>query len=432
MLKSIKYVLTSFALVLSVLPLFANGGAHNAYSPYSKFGIGRLNDMGTAYNRTMGGTGTATRDNKYVNIMNPASVTARDSLSFMMDFSLAQNNVYFAQNDLRSVNNTFNIENFSISFPIYKSSAMMLGITPFSSVGYDFSGIVEDKDVIGHTGNIADLYSGSGSLYQVYVSGAVTFWKRLSIGGEFDFYFGKLEKNYSRTFEASNYRSLYEGNSMSITGFGGKIGLQYEETIAKKHKITLGGTYRIKTDLKGHQEDIKYALQSEVTDTVTIRNTNISGVNIPQEFSVGLSYRYSTKFRAEVDYTRSDWKSSGMDAVNGFRTGAFTSSVSQKVNAGFEYTPNRNDIRYYMRRVSYRVGAYYGDDYYCFNGNKISSYGLTLGMTLPVFRWYNGITVGMDIGQRGSLKNDLVRERYIGFSVGFNIFDVWFVKPKYE
>jgi len=110
----------------------------------------------------------------------------------------------------------------------------------------------------------------------------------------------------------------------------------------------------------------------------------------------------------------------------------FTTSKYQSVRAGFEFIPNRNDIRYYLRTCSYRVGAYWKREYYRVNGNTVDAYGLTLGMTLPVFRWYNGISVGVDLGQRGSLKGDMTRERYVNFVVGFNIHDLWFVKPRYE
>ena len=49
-----------------------------------------------------------------------------------------------------------------------------------------------------------------------------------------------------------------------------------------------------------------------------------------------------------------------------------------------------------------------------------------------MFRWNNGLTVGMEIGQRGSLKNNMVRETYVGFSLGVNLYDIWFQQPMYE
>ena len=131
----------------------------------------------------------------------------------------------------------------------------------------------------------------------------------------------------------------------------------------------------------------------------------------------------------------SDWRRTGMEGRPGFAangSSVFTSTVSHSVRAGFEIVPNRNDIRYYLRRCAYRAGVYYDTSYYLFDGNRVNSLGITFGVTLPVFRWYNGITVGVDMGQRGSLRNNMVRERYISFAVGFNIHDLWFQKPRYD
>ena len=111
---------------------------------------------------------------------------------------------------------------------------------------------------------------------------------------------------------------------------------------------------------------------------------------------------------------------------------SFSSSVSQSFRAGFEIVPNRNDIRYYLRRCAYRAGVYYDQSYYKLDGNDVNTIGITLGVTLPVFRYYNGISLGVDMGQRGSKKNNMIRERYAMFVIGFNIHDIWFQKPRYN
>lgn len=436
-------VLTFAAIVATTLPSFADGaGADSGYSPYSKFGIGVLSRPGTSYNLGMGGVGTATRDHRYINTMNPAAVTARDSLAFMADFGVSENNSFFRQGDIESVNNTFNINNFTMSFPIWRSSAFMVGISPFSSVAYKVNAMENDPSVIGHTGNISDVFQGTGSIYQIYAGAGATFWKRLSVGAQFTYYFGNLEKYSSRTFSSSNYRSIYSGTQMSLKGFGGKFGLQYEQPVGKGDRIIAGVTYRIPTMIKGTDIGDKFpngkidilstAVQSDIVDTLINREVALEDVNIPSEFSVGLSYRHKDKWNAEVNYTRSDWTGSRMDNVKGFSLEGFTTTVSQSFNAGFEITPNRSDIRYYMRRCSYRVGAYYNNEYYRFKGNEVTSFGVTLGMTFPIFRWYNGLTVAVDLGQRGSLENNMIRERYVGVNVSLNVFDIWFLKHQYE
>ena len=143
---------------------------------------------------------------------------------------------------------------------------------------------------------------------------------------------------------------------------------------------------------------------------------------------------------AEADYTRSDWSTTGIDLREGMTgnltTGAgrsaFKAAMTESWRVGFEYVPNRNDIRYYYNKIAYRAGAYFKKEYFTLDGNPVNAYGITLGATLPVFRWYNGITVGMEFGQRGSIKNNMIRETYANFSIGFNLFDIWFVKNRYE
>ena len=98
------FILTVF-LVISVC-VHAQDGTYGAYSPYSIYGIGDIAKEGTAYNKSMGGTGIATRNRRFINYMNPAAVTARDTLSFMADFGLVQKNTLYRQGDLRSANNT--------------------------------------------------------------------------------------------------------------------------------------------------------------------------------------------------------------------------------------------------------------------------------------------------------------------------------------
>ena len=217
----------------------------------------------------------------------------------------------------------------------------------------------------------------------------------------------------------------------------GKFGIQYEQKLASNVSMVLGATYRMKSRMRGYSTDYKYAVQSSVTDTLR-HNLGVlkdEGLNFGDELGLGLSIKGGEKWSAEFDYVRSDWRKSGMDNAAGFASvgkAVFSSSVSQSFRAGFEIVPNRNDIRYYLRRCAYRAGVYYDESYYRLDGRDVNTIGLTLGITLPVFKWYNGISLGVDLGQRASKKNDMIRERYAMFVIGFNIHDIWFRKVQYN
>ena len=415
----------------------AQEGAYGAYSPYSIFGIGELEKEGNAYNKSMGGTGIATRNRRFINYTNPAAVTARDTLSFLADFGLEQKNTIYSQGDLRSANNTFNIHNFVMSFPIYRSSAFMVGLTPFSDVGYDFSSIEKDQDIIGNTGNISYNSRGTGSIYQVFVGAGVTFLKKLSLGAEYLYYFGNIDRITRMDYSNSSFRSVRTGSELSLNGSAGKFGLQFEQKLGGDVSMIVGATYRMSAQMKGYATNYRYATQSSVLDTLKHSVDTLAYGNLcfGDEIGVGISLNGGDKWHAEFNYLRSGWGNSGMDNAPGFSAigeAKFSTTTSQSFRVGFEIVPNRNDIRYYMKRCAYRAGAYYDQAYYKLDGNNVNSMGITLGVTLPVFRWYNGLTFGVDLGQKASVRDGMVRERYAKFAIGFNIHDIWFQKPRYN
>ena len=429
------FLLTVF-LVIGVC-VHAQDGTYGAYSPYSIYGIGDISKEGTAYNKSMGGVGIANRNNRFINIQNPAAVTARDSLAFMADFGLVQGNTVYSQGDRKSAHNTFNIYDFVMTFPIYRSSAFKVGITPYSDMGYDFSSVETNPEIIGNTGNITYDSYGSGSVYQAFFGAGVTFWKRLSVGADMIYYFGNLDKITNMDYSDASYRSLNSGSELTVRGLTGKFGLQYEQKLGGDVSMVIGATYKLGTNMKGYSTNYRYANQSSVTDTLKYNVDTLAktGVRFADEIGVGIAFKGGDKWSAEFDYIRSDWRGTGLDKAAGFAVSGqsvFTSAVSQSFRAGFEIVPNRNDIRYYMKTCSYRVGVYYDQAYYKMDGNNVNSMGITLGMTLPVFRLYNGISIGVDLGQRASARNNMIRERYATFNIGFNIHDIWFRKVQYQ
>lgn len=431
-----KYIIVAVFLLAGVELFGQSGGAYGSYSPYSLYGVGELSRQGAAFTQSMGGVGIATRNRRFINYLNPAAVTARDTLAFMADFGLSQKNTVYHQGNMRSANNTFNIYNLVMSFPIYRSSAFMVGITPFSDVGYDFSSHI-DKDITAETGNINYNSSGIGSVYQFFVSAGATFWRRLSFGAELDVLFGNLDKQTNTTFEKIDYRSVNSGDKLNVRGITGKLGLQYEQKLTRDVSMILGGTYKFGTKIRGNATEYDYGIQSSVIDSVktnavVLRDQNL---RLGDELGVGISFKGGENWSAEFNYMRSDWRNSGFDSFNGFAVHGdmdFSSSVSHSFRAGFEIVPNRNDVRYYFRRVAYRGGVYFDRSYYKINNHNVDGFGITLGVTLPVYRWYNGISLGVDFGQKGTMKHNLVRERYCKFVIGFNIHDIWFKKLQYN
>ena len=421
------------ALLLAGWPLYAQNGAYNGYSPYSVYGVGDLHTPGTAFNASMGGVGIATRNRRFINTMNPASATARDSLSFMADFGLSGKTSLFSQGNLRSAKTLFNIDDFVISVPMWRKTAFMVGIQPYSDTGFSMSyidKITSGDQSIGYTGNRAYGAFGDGGLNQLFAGASILLWNRLSLGVQYNLLFGTISKYSTSTFGDASYRSQTLGDTLQVRAHTAKFGLQYEQPVGAGGKITVGATYRLKTKVSGYA--IEYSNVSEMDlGSHALEKDNIS---LGDELGVGIAYGQGERWSVEVDYLRGDWTGSNFDAVRGFRNNgvySFSTSRTQSFKAGFELTPNRNDIRYFLRRCTYRAGAYFDQSYFQVDGKNIYSAGITLGMTVPVYQGYNGITFALDFGQRG-FGTGFIKENYLAFKVGFNIFDIWFRKPQYQ
>lgn len=403
-------------------------GTYSGFSPYSVFGVGQLHQSGTAWNRGMGGVGIAARNNRYVNIMNPASVTARDSLSFMSDFGLGGRMSVFQEGSKRAANTVFNIDDFVISFPMWRNTAFMAGLRPMSDVGYKISASEVDVE----SGTQTFVSAGNGGIYQFFAAAGITLWDRLSLGAQFNYNFGNINKKAALGYSDASFRSSSSGDSLQVRSVSAKLGLQYAQPLSKSSSLTFGATYEFGSRMKGYS--IHYRELGSYDRTRSSASLDEKKLMLGDELGLGIAYKYGDKFMAEFDYTRSGWANSKLDQVSGFSNvgeSVFAPAVGQSFRAGLEYTPNRSDIRYYFRRVTYRAGAYFDQSYYTVDGAHVNAVGVTLGMTLPVFRWYNGISLGVDLGRRG-LAASQVKENYFGFSVGFNVFDIWFQKRPYE
>ena len=63
---------------------------------------------------------------------------------------------------------------------------------------------------------------------------------------------------------------------------------------------------------------------------------------------------------------------------------------------------------------------------------SIEDFAVTAGLGLPLGGTFSKINVGLEIGKRGTVYNNLVEENYINLSIGLSLSDRWFVKRKYD
>ena len=249
-------------------------GTYSGFSPYSVYGVGNLHTPGTAWNRGMGGVGIAARNHRF-----------RISL--------------FSEGDKRALNTTFNIDDFTISFPMWNHTAFMVGINPLSDVGYKiaYSELSEDNLT---TGRQSFSSIGNGGVYQIFAAAGGTFWNRLSVGAQVNYSFGNINKKAAMSYEdeaARSWttgdsleaaRSWTTGDSLQVNNVTAKIGLQYEQPVGRGSSFILGATYKFSTAFTGYH--IHYEQMGVYRNSKT-DNLSTSGLRMGDELGIGISYK---------------------------------------------------------------------------------------------------------------------------------------------
>ena len=125
-----KQLFYSFLLLIVALPVHSQTNGSN--SPYSRFGVGSLNDQSQGFNKAMSGLSMGWRDGKIINKQNPASYSAIDSLTFIFDVGMMLQNANF-----KSGGNSVNAHNTSLE---YVNGAFRLcpGFAPFIQSDHHF------------------------------------------------------------------------------------------------------------------------------------------------------------------------------------------------------------------------------------------------------------------------------------------------------
>ena len=110
--KSVLYTFFIAALFIGTLPLHAQS---NIDSPYSRYGYGTLDNHTIGASRSMGGIGYAIQSGKQINIKNPASYAAIDTLTFLCDFGVSLQFDYMKEGSLKEHRTNWSFEYFAIS-----------------------------------------------------------------------------------------------------------------------------------------------------------------------------------------------------------------------------------------------------------------------------------------------------------------------------
>jgi hypothetical protein len=319
------------------------------------------------------------------------------------------------------------MNHLAMSFPVWRKMAVGVSVMPYSNVGYKITQKETKTETVAGAGDITYTNQGEGGLTQVMLGVGYSFGK-LSVGGQAQYIFGAIDRYDNVTFSDATIANTNSGKLIKANNFTFGLGAQYELPVGKYH-LTAGVTYQFQNNMKAEKTDFAYSVGSMGTDTVRYDNNADARLLVPAALGVGFTFRKNDQWLVGLDYTFRDWSTAVFDTPSNF---AFKTVSEHILRAGFESTPNRYDIRYFLKRWTYRAGLFFENTYMQFNGNRIQNYGATVGLGLPIGSRNNAVNIAIEAGQRGTTANNLVREMYWKVSVSVSLYDLWFIKQRFE
>ncbi len=401
--------------VLMIATGVATVTAQSSTSPYSRLGFGILSDNATGIQRSMGGVGIAMQNGRQINVMNPASYSQVDSLTFLWDIGMDLTNCWSKENNKSGYNFGGGLDYITTEFRLAKNLGAALGVVPFSSVGYTFGGNID---------NGTDKRIGEGGLAEVFAGIGYQPFKGLSIGANFSYLFG----NTSNVTDVSSSSISEFSRDIEVKDWNMRVGLQYAFKPSRKSTVVIGATYSPKKAMHGNALGTYYDIgQDTKPDTICFMSLK-GNYELPTTIGAGISYNYDNRLNVEVDYTYQQWSKAKYTPINYFEDPDTKWNDRWKVAAGMSYLPNPRGN--YLKRMTYRFGAFYNNDYTNVNGCDVRDYGLSVGFSFPALGSKTLVNLGVEWKHRYTAPINLIKEDYLNVTLSVNFNEMWFWKNK--
>jgi hypothetical protein len=425
----IRNILVAFLLITSANLLAQRTNS----SPYSFFGIGDEFSTQTVEQSSMGGIGVAFSSYRYLNFTNPAAYSDLRYTTYA--FGLLNNDLTIKNNDVKQSSTSTRLSYVALAFPIGDKAGFSLGIQPISSVGYSLSDFDDSKEP-----SELNIYSGNGGINRVYGSFGIKVYKLFSLGLEFDYSFGNIEKSISNQ-RANVVLATKNKEDLIVRGGSVAIGAQYKQVLKNKLVFDAGATLKLENDLEVTGNDYLYSFvlggNGSENPRDTISNITVSGkYRLPVKTILGFGLGKFDKWYLGAEYeTQNAFQTIGLSNTSNV---TFKYGESNRFSLGGFIIPKINSISYWQR-VTYRAGLKLKKTGLLIdtsgnstNFSSVNDFGISFGLGLPLKQLSN-VNMGFEFGKRGTISNNLIQENYFNFRLSLSLTDTnWFIKRKID
>jgi hypothetical protein len=400
---------------ISVFLLFITLGieAQNlTSSPSSIYGLGDLELGEYGRNAAMSGAGIGYRSSDFLNNINPAGLSAIDSLSFFFDLSFAGDVRKYGYMGKTQVTTAANFRKISLGFRATPRWAVSAGLVPFTSVGYK----IDTKQYIEGTDTFSTaVFQGSGGINKYYFSNSFKLSPKLSIGATISLLAGTIDHKQDQTGWTIENTSK---TAMAYADFG----MQYSDRFSEKLSYTVGATYGYKSKMVFTNHIVTTNDENVIVQDETTTNSN---QYIPESYGLGVSLNWNQKFTIASDYRFQKWSALSTNYAS------VKYADMHKGTIGLEYIPDRYLPKSYFQVMRYRAGFTVNNSYLIANNQNPLNIAASAGIGFPL-KTGSVINLSFEYGKTTSNLQSSIRESYGRFTLSFSLRETWFLKSKFD
>ena len=424
MKETIHYKSVTLVVLLIAIIQFSAIGQLRIDSPYSRFGLGDIDQGYNTYQASMGGAAYGVKDPYRISTINPASYAQIDSGSFVFNagFDGLMINTKTATQDGGS--NYFNLSYIKFAMPVTNWWRTGAGLLPFSTVGYN----VNTHGYIDSIGSVRYGHLGDGCISKVYWGNALKITKKLSVGVNMSYLFGNVNLRKESEMEDMPFAFKYRiTNTVEVKSLYFDYGLNYLTNFGKddKYFLGIGLVYAQQQSFKAVNTTLAYTYTDGadgfefIKDTIANIDNGSGKIIIPQKIGGGFSIGQANNWMFAADVTLNEWSK--------YKAFGMSDSLGNSISYNF-------GAQYYIGKYAVNAGFRYHDSPLNINNTDINDYGISFGVGFPLRS--NEFTVsyvdlGFEFGRRGTTVNNLIQQDYFKVKLGINIRNTWFRRAKY-
>ncbi|MBD3224509.1 MAG: hypothetical protein GF313_07255 [Caldithrix sp.] len=252
-----------------------------------------------------------------------------------------------------------------------------------------------------------------GGLSRVLLNTSYKIRPSFSVALGYEYTFGSISDNYRLIPTGTTVANIAFTYDYRFYGHGAVLSSLY----SPNKNWNFGLVLRPQVTLTGK------GVAEEITSQTLINESEVKKYRIPAQYQIGAQYHLNRRWKTGLDVLYQDWQNGY--SIDNKNQSEFATSF--RAGIGMEKSTSPKTYTDMLDKMSYRFGLFMGQLNVESNDNTINEYGVSLGFSVPIFRFRSRMDFATQFGFRGDLANNNYEEKFAELNITIHASELWFV-----